>query len=49
MMHMKCNGITYHHTQISEKILTNPNINKIIIYTKISFTLNNPNNFNNQI
>ena len=40
MMHMKCNEITY-HSQISEKILTNPNINKITIHTKISFILNN--------
>ena len=49
MMHMKCNEITYHHLQMSYKILTNPNINKITMYAKISFILNNPNNFNNQI
>ena len=48
MMHMKCNEITYHHLQMSYKILTNPNINKITIYTKISFILNNLNNFNNK-
>ena len=34
---------------IINKILTNPNINKITIYPKISFIVNNPNNFKNQI
>ena len=31
MMHMECNEISYHHPQISEKILINPNIYKITI------------------
>ena len=52
MMHIRCNEINYPNSQvskISDKIPTNPNFNKITIYTMLSLFLNNPNNFNNQL